>query len=226
MMATEKDQLLLIEHDDKCANGLLSLSGECGWWVTRVSTADDAYKRLESGGIRAVVLDRWLPDSDGLDILSFIRDKWPSLPAIVITTNADTDDRVDVLEAGADAYIATPHNECELRARLKSLFRRASHHPKSILVRDLQLWKETRIALHSGRLIKLSPIEFDLLHCLATSYPEPVNRITLLKNVFKLQFEPGTNIVEVHIHRLRRKLDDGRTDPLLQTIRGKGYALA
>jgi len=224
-MTTDRDQLLLVEHDDSCVKTLLPPLRKSGWWVTRVSSASEAYLKLRNENYGAVMFGRWLPDADGLDFLSYIRERWPTIPAIVLSAQAEPDDRVDVFSAGADYYPCAPYNELEIRARLWSIRQRLAQRPNSISIRDFELYKDTRTVLYSGRPVQLSPTEFDILHCLVSGYPYPVNRKTLLKKVFHLDIEPGTNVVEVHIHRLRRKLVDNKVKQLLKTVSGQGYVL-
>ena len=165
-MTTDRDQLLLVEHDDSCVKTLLPPLRKSGWWVTRVSSASEAYLKLRNETYGAVMFGRWLPDADGLDFLSYIRERWPTIPAIVLSAQAETDDRVDVFAAGADYYPCAPYNELEIRARLWSIRQRLAQRPNSISIRDFELYKDTRTVLYSGRPVQLSPTEFDILHCL------------------------------------------------------------
>jgi DNA-binding response OmpR family regulator len=199
-----------------------------GWTVERVETPRQTLDKLESSkvdGVIFVIFVGWAAGQDGLRLLSAVRERWVSLPLVVVGTADCEEDLIQGLEAGADDYIVMPCSDRQFAARVQASMRRNSRGRGVFAVGDLEVWEESRVAFRSGRPIRLSTKEMEILLFLAANQSKPVSRQTLLQKVFNLSFEPGTNLVEVHIHRLREKLDGGHGRQLLKTVRGQGYVL-
>jgi two-component system OmpR family response regulator len=176
----------------------------------------------------AMVIDRMLPELDGLAIVQSIRATGNSVPILVLSTLGEVDDRVHGLRAGADDYLAKPFAFSELLARLEALRRRAAAAVSSetvLRVGDLELDLLARIAKRAGRVIALQPREYRLLEYLMRHAGQVVTRTMLLERVWDYHFDPQTNVIDVHVSRLRSKIDKGFDRPLLQTVRGAGYMI-
>jgi two-component system copper resistance phosphate regulon response regulator CusR len=195
------------------------------WRVERVDASVETIGALESVAAGAVIVFGWRADDDGLKLLSTIRSRWLALPIAIAGPSTSEEDLIRGLEAGADDYIVVPCSPREFAARIRAMIRRNTRGRGAFSVGDLEVWEESRVAFRSGRPIKLSAKEMEILLFLAANRSKPVSRQTLLRKVFNLSFEPGTNLVEVHIHRLREKIDIGHTRQLLRTVRGQGYVL-
>lgn len=217
--------ILLIEDDDETAGEILSALAERSWGSQRVSTVGEGLSLVTRQAFSAVVLDRMLPDGNGMDLLQALAHWKVTTPVLVLSALGTTADKVEGLDCGADDYMAKPFDVEELCARIRVLARRAAPHPELIVVDDLEIWCKARTAYRGGRLLKLTPKEFDLLQYLAANESILVTRPMITQHVFKLRIDPGTNVVEVHVHRLREKLDREPAAALLHTVRGKGYIL-
>ncbi|SFN44485.1 Transcriptional regulatory protein, C terminal [Roseovarius lutimaris] len=157
--------------------------------------------------------------------LAGLRIAHPQLPILVVGRSGDDDVRVAAFEAGADNFLPANCNRLELAIKIRRLGLMRNSHPPAITIDDLQIWPSTRFVARGGVPIKLSDKEMGILSCLAAAAPNVVDRATLLKEVFKLNFDPGTNNVEVHVHRLRQKIDKGYAVRLINTARNVGYFL-
>ncbi len=187
---------------------------------------DDRFReKLKEMSFSALILCRWQATTEGVELLSYARKLAPDLPILVVGCAERKHDSVAAYECGADNYFEFPCIGNAVAARLRRLLGRRAASQNSVSVSDLQIWADAGIAFRSGKPIKLSSKEKELLLYLVAHRSRPVTRAELLENVFGLSFEPGTNVVEVHIHRLRRKIDGGHTERLLNTIRGSGYVL-
>jgi two-component system OmpR family response regulator len=175
----------------------------------------------------AIVLDRMMPELDGLGVVTLLRAEGISTPVLFLTNLSGVDDRVDGLEAGGDDYLVKPFAFEELMARLSALARRPTlgSSPTILVVGDLEMDLIARTVTRSGEDIDLQPREFRLLEFLMRSEGRLVTRKMLLEQVWEFHFDPRTNIVETHISRLRTKIDRGRSVPLIQTVRGAGFLL-
>jgi len=175
----------------------------------------------------AMVLDRMLPGIDGLAILAALRTSGNTTPVLVLSALGEVDERVRGLKAGGDDYLAKPFALSELMARLNAIRRRAGGNTTEtrLVVADLELDLLTRIVKRSGKTIELLPQEFRLLEYLMRHAGQVVTRTMLLEHVWDYHFDPETNVVDVQISRLRKKVDKGFDPPLLHTMRGAGYRL-
>jgi two-component system, OmpR family, response regulator len=168
-----------------------------------------------------------LPGIDGLTILKTLRSSGNSTPVLILSALGDVDDRVSGLKAGGDDYLAKPYAFAELLARLEALMRRRQNGaPEPVLrVGDLEMDLISRSVRRAGRVLELQPKEFALLEQLMRHAGHVVTRTMLLENVWDYSFDPQTNVIDVHISRLRQKIDKGFDKPLLHTVRGSGYCI-
>jgi two-component system OmpR family response regulator len=220
-------ELLLIEDDPGTAEEILHTFANAGWRSDHAATAESGLRLAAAKAYAVIVLDRMLPDGDGLAVLRALRQRQILTPVLVLSALADVDHKVAGLGDGADDYLAKPYWADELCARVRVLSRRALPHPEVLLVADLEIWTKAGTAFRGGRRLDLSPKEFELLRYLAVNAGIPVTRRMILEQVFhwKAESDPGTNVVDVHVSRLRGKLDKGFDRPLLATVRGEGYLL-
>jgi DNA-binding response OmpR family regulator len=221
----ESETLLFVGRNVAGADDFPGALDVPDWRIERVNGSVDTIGKLEAAGAGAVIILGWLANNDGLKLLSTIRTRWLALPIAIVGPSSCEEDLIRGLEAGADDYIVTPCSPREFAARVRALIRRNTRGRGAFSVGDLEVWEESRVAFRSGRPIKLSAKEMEILLFLAANRSKPVSRQTLLRKVFNLSFEPGTNLVEVHIHRLREKIDIGHNRQLLRTVRGQGYVL-
>jgi heavy metal response regulator len=174
-----------------------------------------------------VVLDLNLPGLDGVTILKSLRHRKPSVPVMILTARSRVEERVQCLDAGADDYLVKPFSYMELSARVRALLRRSHLPSESVLtVRDLRLDRVERRVERAGRRIELTTKEFALLEYLMRNAGRRVTRAMIIEHVWNLTFDSTTNVVDVYINYLRRKIDDGAALPLIHTIRGVGYQLS
>lgn len=216
--------ILLIEDDHEAASYIAKGLGETGH---RVDIAEDGAGGLaaaQSGDFDALIIDRMLPGIDGLSIVTTLRAAKNRTPVLVLSALADVDNRVKGLRAGGDDYLGKPFTFSELLARLEALTRRASAET-TLQVADLAIDLLARTVVRGKQSIELLPREFELLEYLMRHAGDVVTRNMLLEKVWNYQFDPQTNVIDVHISRLRQKIDKGFARPLLQTIRGVGYKL-
>ena len=195
-----------------------------------VECADDGEAALEMARSQAFdvyVLDRMLPKQDGLSVLSELRGEGDDTPALILSALGQVDDRVEGLRAGGDDYLPKPFDMGELIARIEVLGRRPTRTEgeTSIRVADLELDRIRHAAQRSGTPITLQPREYRLLEYLMRNAGQVVTRKMLLENVWDYHFDPGTNVIDVHVSRLRGKIDKEFDRPLLHTVRGTGYVL-
>jgi two-component system copper resistance phosphate regulon response regulator CusR len=174
-----------------------------------------------------VILDLNLPKLDGVSILRHLRSKKPSVPVLVLTQRTRVEDRVQCLDLGADDYLAKPFSFSELSARIRALVRRSHLPSESVLVAaDLKLDRVQRLVERAGRRIELTAKEFSLLEYLMLNLGRSVTRAMIIEHVWNLTFDTTTNVVDVYINYLRRKIDDGHPTKLIHTVRGVGYELS
>jgi DNA-binding response OmpR family regulator len=173
-----------------------------------------------------VILDLGLPGAMGLEILRGIRSRKPDLPVLIVTAAANVEERVRGLDAGADDYVAKPFVFAELSARIRAVLRRGSRPARAVLqIADLELERITHAVHRGGHEIALSPKEYGLLEFLMRHAGQPVSRAAIIEQVWKFELETMTNVVDVYINYLRRKVDFGHDRPLIRTIRGVGYQI-
>ncbi|MFS8112214.1 response regulator transcription factor [Rhizobium jaguaris] len=221
-------RILIVEDDEKTAAYLTRGLSESGYIVDRAPDGDTGLTMALEGIYDAMILDRMLPGMDGLDIVRRLRDDQLELPILMISALATTSHRIEGLRAGCDDYLVKPYAFSEVLARLEALSRRASRHRDTSMLRvgDLELDLRRRSAARAGRPIALHHREFLLLQTLMLHAGQVVTRSMLLEAGWNYDFEPRGNIIEMHIHRLRRKLDNGFDMQLIQTVPGAGYMIA
>ena len=220
---------LVIEDDPDNAEYVARGLADQGWLVTLCPDATDAVGRAIDQTWDVIVLDRMLPDDvDGLSILEALRSQGRRTPVLVLSALGATDERVRGLKAGCDDYLTKPFSLDELAARIEALVRRSQpeHAPREIRVADLRIDLISRSVDRAGRAIPLQPREFRLLAYLMLNHGRTVTRTMLLESVWDYRFDPQTNLIDVHISRLRNKIDRDAAPPLIHTVRGVGYSLA
>ncbi|MBB4611935.1 response regulator transcription factor [Novosphingobium taihuense] len=223
-------RILVVEDDDRLAEYIVNGLAEHGFTTDRASDGRDGLFHATDADYDVVILDRLLPGMDGLAILKAMRAAGIATPVIVLSALGATDDRVDGLTAGADDYLGKPFSFAELLARVHALQRRGKGmsvpQQSSLRCADLELDRLSRQVKRGARRIALQAREFRLLEYLMMHSGEVVTRTMLLEAVWDYHFDPGTNVIDVHISRLRKKLDEGEAMPLLHTVRGAGYRLS
>lgn len=220
-------KILHVEDDPEAARAVAAQLGASGDAVDWVEAGEEGLRRAAAGGFDLIILDRMLPDLTGIEVVRRLREVGVSVPVLMLSAVARSSDRCEGLEAGADDYMAKPYEPEELVARLRALHRRATGpgHSAVILLGDLECHVKARTAYRAGRHIPLSPKEFTLFRCLMENGGELVTREMLLRQVWNLNFDPQTNVVDVNVGRLRRKLEEGFETPVLETVWGVGYRL-
>lgn len=219
--------ILYVEDDRRAAAEIQELFSENGDRVTWESSGAGGLLRAGMEDFDVIILDRMLGDLDGLAILNRLHESGVGTPVLMLSALGRTTDRTEGLEAGADDYLAKPFEACELRARVQALHRRASgrEHSAVILYGAFECHVKARTAFRQDRHLALSPREFELFRYFIENAGETVTREMLLKDVWNMSFDPQTNVVDVNIGRLRRKLEDGFETPALETIWRSGYRL-
>jgi len=219
-------RILVVEDEKKIALLIQRGLRECGFVVDMVHHGDQALEIILDNHFDAVVLDVMLPGRDGLSILRTLRERSNPVPVLILTARGEISEKVEGLDLGADDYLAKPFSIEELVARLRALIRRRSGENLVLYrVQDLKLDVATRVARRGARRIDLTTREFGLLECLMRSPGRVFSRTQLCQHVWEYQFDPESNLVDVYIQRLRRKVDDGEPSKLIQTVRGAGYRI-
>ena len=223
-------RILVVEDDAQIGGYIAKGLKEEGHAVDSVADGRQGLFMATTETYAAIVLDRMLPVIDGLTVLRTLRGAGNATPVLMLTALGDVDHRVEGLRAGADDYLVKPFAFAELSARLDSLLRRqgsgtAGTEATRLRVEDLELDLLKRTASRAGRSIDLLPREFRLLEYLMRQNGRVVTRTMLLEAVWDYHFDPQTNVIDVHISRLRQKIDHGFSTPLLHTVRGAGYRL-
>jgi two-component system OmpR family response regulator len=218
---------ILVVEDEKPIATLISRGlEEKGYQVQVSENGDDAFELAKSEPFDAIILDIMLPGRDGLSILRGLREEKVTTPVLVLTARGQVSERVEGLDLGADDYLSKPFSVDELLARLRACMRRRSGETLSFYkVADLTLNLVSREVVRGKRKIDLTTREFDLLAFLMRSPGTVFTRTQIHEKVWEYHFDPGTNLVDVYIQRLRRKVDDGENVKLLQTVRGVGYSV-
>jgi two-component system, OmpR family, response regulator len=219
--------LLLIEDDAQSAQAMIDhmhLQGEKMVWENNGAAG---LARAASDSFDVIILDRMLPDLDGLTVIARLRDAGIDTPVLMLSALARSANRIEGLDAGVDDYLAKPYEPEELTARVKALHRRATGrvHSAIIIYGAFECHIKARTAFRANVHIPLSPKEFELFRYFMENAGEMVTRDMLLRDVWNMNFDPQTNVVDVNIGRLRKKLEDGFTGPALETIWGSGYRL-
>ena len=221
-------RVLLVEDDMEVAGYLVRGLREHGHTVDHAADGKDGLFLATTESYDVMVIDRMLPGLDGLAIVKAVRANGSAAPALVLSTLGEVDDRVEGLRAGADDYLAKPFAFSELLARLEALQRRATATVTDETVLhagDMELDLLARVARRAGQVIELQPREFRLLEYLMRHAGQVVTRTMLLEHVWDYHFDPQTNVIDVHVSRLRGKIDKGYETSLLQTVRGAGYMI-
>ena len=220
-------RILVVEDDLEAQRYLVQGLKESGHVVDEAADGEIGLSLALSRPYDVAVVDRMLPGLDGLKVVAEMREHGNSVPVLFLSALSEVDDRVKGLKAGGDDYLTKPYAFVELLARIDALMRRRT--PASVRTRldvgDLELDLLTRAAKRSGTDIELQPREFRLLEYLMRHAGQVVTRTMLLESVWEYHFDPQTNVIDVHISRLRAKIDKGFQAPLLHTVRGAGYMI-
>jgi two-component system OmpR family response regulator len=221
-------RILTIEDDEVMAREIIDELSLCGFQVHWSMTGDDGMVRALSRQFDAITLDRTLPGVDGLTIVSTMRATGVDTPVLMISALSDVDERVRGLRAGGDDYLTKPFSLEEMTARLEVLLRRhakaAPANETLLRAGSLELDLVARTARHRGEPMKLLPTEFRLLEFFMRHPGQTLTRTMIFENVWDLHFDPGTNLIDVHVARLRKKLDATGAGVQIRTVRGSGYA--
>jgi two-component system, OmpR family, response regulator len=222
-------RILVIEDDKDVASFIRNGLAQAGCNVDLAANGKDGLFLATTEGYDALVVDRMLPGIDGLTVIRTLRASANTTPVLILSALGEVDDRVKGLKAGGDDYLVKPFAFSELLARLEALARRAksgADAPATVLkVADLEMDLLRREVRRAGKPIDLQPREFQLLEFLLRHAGQVVTRTMLLEGVWDYHFDPQTNVIDVHISRLRSKIDRGFDRPLLHTVRGAGYRL-
>src|SRR3569623_226757 len=219
--------LLLIEDEPETAaiiSDVLTGEGETVTWCER---GMDGLKTAAAQAFDVIVLDRMIPDLDGMEILKRLREAGVATPVLMLYALARSENRISGLAQGADDYLGKPFEAAELVARVRALKRRSSNPlPGAVMLYgDIELHVRSRVVYRQGRHLPLSPKEFDILKFLMENAGEVATRQMLLLKVWNLPFNPQTNVVDVNLSRLRRQLEEGFDTPVLENVRGVGFRL-
>ncbi len=220
-------RLLIIEDDREAAGWLIKGLKEAGHVADHAVDGAEGLEMASSGDYDVLIVDRMMPNMDGLTMVRKLREEGDQTPALFLSALGDVEDRVEGLRAGGDDYLAKPYAFAELLARVEGLGRRKTAEPvrTRLKVGDLEMDLLKREVTRAGEKILLQPREFKLLEYLMRNAGSVVTRTMLLENVWDYHFDPQTNVIDVHISRLRGKIDKGFDSPLLHTVRGAGYML-
>ena len=222
-----KLNVLYVEDDYLAASGMLALAAQEGDRVIWEDNGAAGLRRAASEPFDVIVLDRMLPDTDGIAIARRLRDAGIDVPILILSALGRAEHHVEGLEAGADDYMAKPYQPAELVARIRALHRRAARrvHSAVLIHGAFECHLKARTGFRGDKHIALSPKEFELFRYFMENAGLVVTREMLLREVWNMNFDPQTNVVDVNIGRLRRKLEEGFTTPALETIWGTGYRL-
>jgi two-component system OmpR family response regulator len=219
-------RVLVVEDNRELGSHLSRGLKEHGFAVDWVTDGNDGLRYALAGVYNLLILDRMLPGLDGLEILRRLRSRAVATPTIFLTARSAVSDRVEGLDAGADDYLVKPFSFAELLARIRVVLRRGHEVAPTLLkVADLTLDPATRIVERGGQRIDLSAKQLSLLEYLMRHAGQVVSRTMILEHVWNFEFDGLTNVVEVHINRLRNRVDRGFERPLIHTLRGVGYVL-
>jgi len=220
-------RLLIIEDDSDAADYLVKAFREVGHVAEQAHDGEDGLALALDGGYDVLIVDRMLPKRDGLSVIATLREKGIETPVLILSALGQVDDRVKGLRAGGDDYLPKPYSFSELLARVEALGRRRGSRGEETVYRvaDLELDRLSHRVMRGPEEIVLQPREFRLLEYLMRHAGQVVTRTMLLENVWDYHFDPQTNVIDVHISRLRSKIDKGFDQPLLHTVRGAGYVI-
>ncbi len=220
-------RILVIEDDHETLRYLLKGLGESGHTADSASDGEEGLSLAREQAYDVLIVDRMLPQRDGLSVVRSLRAENVRTPVLFLSALGEVDDRVKGLKAGGDDYLTKPFAMSELLARIEALYRRAQpeHSEPRYVVADLVLDRLSRRVTRAGRPIALQPREYRLLEYLMKNAGQIITRTMLLEQVWDYHFDPQTNVIDVHISRLRAKIDKGFDVPLLHTVRGAGYMI-
>lgn len=220
-------RVLVIEDDRETAEQLVDSLASSGYAVDLAADGNDGMSRARSAEYAVMTVDRMLPGIDGITIIRQLREEGILTPALIVSAMGEIDDRVRGLRAGGDDYLVKPFAFKELLARVEALARRSATVVKETVLRagDLELDLVSRTANRSGRQITLKPREFQLLEYLVRNQDHVVPRTMLLQHIWDLHFDPSSNVIDVYVGRVRRKVDGQQAYPLIHTVRGVGFCL-
>jgi len=220
-------KVLVIEDDADAAAFVRGVLSEAGHFVDVCGDGDSGLKQAKVGEYDALVVDRMLPGLDGIQLMKGYRDSGGRAPALFLSALGEVDHRVEGLQAGGDDYLVKPYAPSELVARVEALGRRATGDipTTKLVVGGLEMNLLGRTVHRDGQKIDLQPREFRLLEFLMRHAGQVVTRTMLLEKVWDYHFDPQTNVIDVHVSRLRGKIDKDFERPLLHTVRGAGYRL-
>lgn len=221
-------KVLLIEDDREAAGYLLKALKEAGHLADHAGDGRDGYEMARAGDYDVLIVDRMLPRLDGLSVIGELRAEGDATPVLILSALGEVDDRVRGLRAGGDDYLTKPYAFSELLARIEVLARRKSPGAaeQTLRVGELTLDRLAHTVRRGDEPITLQPREFRLLEYLMRHRGQVVTRTMLLENVWDYHFDPQTNVIDVHISRLRAKIDRNFERPLLHTVRGAGYTIS
>lgn len=220
-------RLLVVEDDREARDYMLKGLKESGHVADHAADGEDGYALARDGVYEVLIVDRMLPKLDGLAMVERLRTEGVSTPVLFLSALGRVEDRVNGLKAGGDDYLVKPYAFAELLARIEALARRQTptSAETALKVGDLEIDLLARAVTRAGTRIELQPREFQLLEYLVRHAEHVVTRTMLLENVWEYHFDPQTNVIDVHISRLRAKIDKGFETPLLHTVRGAGYCI-
>ena len=219
-------RVLIVEDEKKTSSFIRKALQAEGFAVDVVENGDEVVAMVTTTGFDVLVLDIMLPGRDGLSVLRQLRERGLTLPVLLLTARSSVSERVEGLNAGADDYLAKPFALAELVARLRALTRRGGE-TKAVVIKlaDLSVDTVTREVRRAGKLIDLAPREYRLLEFLLRHPGQARSRMAIVENVWDYDFDPGSNLVDVYVMRLREKIDADFEPKLLHTLRGVGYVL-
>lgn len=224
---TSAMKLLIVEDDREAAAYVVKAFTEAGHVADHAADGLDGYALASGQPYDVLVVDRMLPKLDGLSLIGRLRAEGAKTPVLILSALGQVDDRVQGLRAGGDDYLTKPYAFAELLARVEALARRGGPAAAETVYRvgDLELDRLSHTVTRGGADIPLQPREFRLLEYLMRNAGQVVTRTMLLENVWDYHFDPQTNVIDVHVSRLRSKIDKGFDRHLLQTVRGAGYMI-
>jgi two-component system OmpR family response regulator len=226
-MSDGRRRILVIEDDLETADQIVESLATSGYSVDLAVDGDNGLALAHGGEYAVMTIDRMIPGIDGLSIIRRLREDGVVTPALIISALGEVDDRVRGLRAGGDDYLVKPFAFAEMLARVDALARRSTAVMKDTVLRvgDLKIDLVSRAVTRKGRDIDLLPREFQVLEYLVRNQGQVVPRAMLLQHVWDLHFDPTTNIIDVYVGRVRRKVDDQQDYPLIHTVRGVGFCV-
>ncbi|HWZ10557.1 MAG TPA: response regulator transcription factor [Xanthobacteraceae bacterium] len=226
-MTGARRRILVIEDDPETAEQLVDFLETRGYATDLAADGNEGLRLAQSAPYAVIVIDRMLPGIDGIAVIRRLREAGTVTPALIVSALGEVDDRVRGLRAGGDDYLVKPFAFVELLARVEALARRSATVVKETVLRvgDLELDLVSRTVNRGGRAVELLPREFQVLEYLVRNEGHVVPRAMLLEHVWDLHFDPTTNIIDVYVGRVRRKVDSEQAYPLIHTIRGVGFCV-